>query len=435
MNTMESDVLESTLPQDLEQTLIRMEALLAHPDAPECAAALRVQVAALLSWGEVLNLEEFVSLAQAAITLMRLSPEQAPMIAQLALGGFRAVYQLKSLAQLSPSDLRGQFPAPLSEASLALTMPPAPWTLGEQLQTPHLFVWQMGDILYTLPSDDVAEILIPKPEQLVAAESKPGMRWQDQVIPLYHLLPSAGVTSSSTAPSLLNSVIPGVGNDTNTVLVIDQEEQALALGVVIDALVTDPELPLLKQDGEEPSPPYVHGYTLRAGQLTVVINVIDLLDAFLNQAPQVALPPVTSSGLGTQEGAVSLNSSSTQRITPTILVVDDSQTLRQILALTLQNAGYEVIQAQDGRDALAQLQENDAVQLIVCDVEMPNMNGFEFLSQCRRDPKWAKLPVVMLSTFSDEQHRHLASTFGATAYFGKPYNEAEFLAALRSMIV
>jgi chemotaxis family two-component system sensor histidine kinase/response regulator PixL len=74
------------------------------------------------------------------------------------------------------------------------------------------------------------------------------------------------------------------------------------------------------------------------------------------------------------------------------------------------------------------------VNLVVCDIEMPNMNGFEFLGQRRQDPQLSKIPVVMLTSRSNDKHRWLAMRLGATAYFTKPYLEQEFLVAIKHII-
>jgi chemotaxis family two-component system sensor histidine kinase/response regulator PixL len=74
------------------------------------------------------------------------------------------------------------------------------------------------------------------------------------------------------------------------------------------------------------------------------------------------------------------------------------------------------------------------VELVICDIEMPNMNGFEFLSYRRQDPELSKVPVVMLTSRSNDKHRWLAMQLGATAYFTKPYLEQDFLAAIKQII-
>ena len=118
---------------------------------------------------------------------------------------------------------------------------------------------------------------------------------------------------------------------------------------------------------------------------------------------------------------------------PTILVVDDAITLRRTLALFLEREGFRVLQAQDGQEAMDQLQQA-AVQLIICDIEMPNMNGFEFLNARRQDSQLVQIPVVMLTSRSNEKHRWLALKLGANAYFTKPYLEQEFLSALKTLV-
>lgn len=92
------------------------------------------------------------------------------------------------------------------------------------------------------------------------------------------------------------------------------------------------------------------------------------------------------------------------------------------------------MQARDGREALDQLQQRTSIRLVVCDIEMPNMNGFEFLNHRRQDPQLSRIPVVVLTSRSNEKHRWLAMQLGATAYFTKPYLEQEFLQAIDSLI-
>ena len=117
-----------------------------------------------------------------------------------------------------------------------------------------------------------------------------------------------------------------------------------------------------------------------------------------------------------------------------VLVVDDSISVRQTLALTLQKAGYKVLQAQNGREAIQQLQHHREIRLVVCDIEMPSMNGFEFLSYCRQDGELAKLPIIMLTSRTAEKHRRLACELGAVGYFNKPFREEEILRAIAALI-
>lgn len=116
------------------------------------------------------------------------------------------------------------------------------------------------------------------------------------------------------------------------------------------------------------------------------------------------------------------------------LVIDDSVNVRRLLALTLEKAGYEVEQARDGEDAFDRLDNGLMVDGIVCDVEMPRMDGYSFLSKLRSLPKFANIPVTMLTSRSGEKHRNLAMNLGANAYFSKPYQERVLLKSLEESL-
>lgn len=117
-----------------------------------------------------------------------------------------------------------------------------------------------------------------------------------------------------------------------------------------------------------------------------------------------------------------------------ILVVDDAISLRQTLSLTLQKSGYQVIQAQNGVEALEKLQLHPEIKVVVSDLEMPRMNGFELLSNFRQYPNLAKIPVVILTSRSAEKHRQLAQELGAKAYLTKPFLEHEFISKIKELI-
>jgi two-component system, chemotaxis family, sensor histidine kinase and response regulator PixL len=115
-------------------------------------------------------------------------------------------------------------------------------------------------------------------------------------------------------------------------------------------------------------------------------------------------------------------------------VVDDSINVRRFLALTLEKAGYQVAQAKDGQDALDKLAAGLMVQAVVCDIEMPRLDGFGFLARFKSDPTFEPIPVTMLTSRSGDKHRQLAMSLGATAYFSKPYNEQALLQTLEQLI-
>jgi two-component system, chemotaxis family, sensor histidine kinase and response regulator PixL len=93
-----------------------------------------------------------------------------------------------------------------------------------------------------------------------------------------------------------------------------------------------------------------------------------------------------------------------------------------------------VEQAKDGQDALEKLQGGLQVQAIICDIEMPRLDGYGFLGRVKANTELKQLPVAMLTSRSSNKHRQLAMQLGATAYFSKPYNEQELLHSLEEII-
>jgi chemosensory pili system protein ChpA (sensor histidine kinase/response regulator) len=132
--------------------------------------------------------------------------------------------------------------------------------------------------------------------------------------------------------------------------------------------------------------------------------------------------------------ATALSSSPASEQLATVLVVDDSLTVRRASQRFLERHGYAVALARDGVEALAYL-GNDRPALILLDIEMPRMDGFELLATLRDDTRWRDIPVVMITSRMADRHRERAMQLGANAYMGKPYREDTLLALLSEMLV
>jgi two-component system, chemotaxis family, chemotaxis protein CheY len=104
-----------------------------------------------------------------------------------------------------------------------------------------------------------------------------------------------------------------------------------------------------------------------------------------------------------------------------ILVVDDSATVRKFVSLSLEMQGFRVITACDGMDALEKL-PNAQVDLVITDLNMPNMDGYEFIRTLRDNEQYANLPVIILSSLSDQTSRELGLKAGAHSYLVKPFS-------------
>ncbi len=121
-------------------------------------------------------------------------------------------------------------------------------------------------------------------------------------------------------------------------------------------------------------------------------------------------------------------------MTKTIMIVDDSAALRQIVSIALTDAGYDVLEACDGKDALAKL-NGVKIHLIISDVHMPIMDGITFVNEVRKLPSYKFTPVIMLSIESKEDENATGQAVGAKAWIVKPFKIEKMLAAVSRLIM
>ncbi|MDZ8106150.1 MAG: hybrid sensor histidine kinase/response regulator [Nostoc sp. DedQUE12a] len=329
------------------------------------------------------------------------------------------------------------------------------------MTTEKLMLVQARGIVYALLLDRIEKILIPTDEQIKEIEGKKVLHWnvdEDETMvslrQLSELLSYHGsLFNSPTSYNTSNNHDPNINK--NPVLLLRRNQGLFALEV--DQIIGEQEL-VIRPLGNAIAPPkYIYGCSsLANGNLILVIDASLLLES--GDIQQTTLDII---GLPTASSAnkKSLPISSTQTFSSTplqdtdtietqssysldsnnptpkvILVVDDAISLRQTISLTLQKSGYQVIQAQNGVEALEKLQLHPEIQVVISDLEMPRMNGFEFLSNLRQHPNFAKIPVVILTSRSAEKHRQLAKELGANGYLTKPYLEHEFLSKIKNLI-
>ena len=119
----------------------------------------------------------------------------------------------------------------------------------------------------------------------------------------------------------------------------------------------------------------------------------------------------------------------------TIMIVDDSASLRQVVCIALKGAGYDVIEACDGRDALSKLNASSKIHLIISDVNMPNMDGISFVKAAKQMPNLKFTPVIMLTTESQESKKMEGQAAGAKAWVVKPFQPTQMLAAVAKLVM
>lgn len=118
----------------------------------------------------------------------------------------------------------------------------------------------------------------------------------------------------------------------------------------------------------------------------------------------------------------------------TILIVDDSASIRQVVGITLKGAGYDVIEATDGQNALSKL-TGQRVHLIISDVNMPVMDGITFVKQVKARPEYKFTPVIMLTTEAGDAKKSEGQAAGAKAWVVKPFQPAQMLTAVSKLIL
>jgi two-component system, chemotaxis family, sensor histidine kinase and response regulator PixL len=295
------------------------------------------------------------------------------------------------------------------------------------LTVAKLMICIAGGTAYALPSDGIETILVPKADQVSESRGQRLLQWRRRLVPmrkLSELLPYNRPVPELEGRDALHA-IPLPVDWARPVLILRLKSQVLA--VEIDQVVTEQELVIKPIGSAIAAPGYIYGCTILGdGSVVPVIDGSELLARVLNTGtgemriaetptPRKALPPTRSA-------------------MQTVLIVDDSQAMRQTLELTFQTAGYRVLLARDGREGIEQMQKHPEVVLTLCDVEMPNMNGFELLDRHRQDRSIADIPVVMLTSRTGEKHRKMAMHLGATAFVSKPQVEAELVAIVAKYI-
>ena len=201
----------------------------------------------------------------------------------------------------------------------------------------------------------------------------------------------------------------------NSVLLLRSGIQRIALHV--DELIGNQEIVVKSIGPQLARVPGVAGATvLPDGGIVLILNPVQLAQRARLQPPKPA----------TESAAMADAPAAAPSVNPVVMVVDDSLTVRKITSRLLEREGYTVLTAKDGVDALQQLKDSLPAVMLV-DIEMPRMDGFDLTKNVRADPRLAKIPIVIISSRTADKHRNQAAQLGVNAFLGKPYQENELL--------
>ena len=253
-----------------------------------------------------------------------------------------------------------------------------------------------ADVIYAIPSTLVEQVRQVKPAEMDALHKARQIEWQDNTYALYYLPHLLGDTEVVQENQLRNMV-----------LLLRSGSQRVALNV--DELLGNQEA-MVKNIGPQLARlPGIAGATVMGdGKVVLILNPVQF-------AQRIGGGKANKSA-----GDKPLNTA------PLIMVVDDSLTVRKITSRILSRAGYQVVTATDGVDALEKLEEFTP-DVMILDIEMPRMDGFALVRELRRVPKTENLPIIMITSRTADKHRQYAMQLGVNTYLGKPYQEDELL--------
>ncbi|CDN13119.1 Signal transduction histidine kinase CheA [Richelia intracellularis] len=222
----------------------------------------------------------------------------------------------------------------------------------------------------------------------------------------------------------------------NSVLIVNSGNQLVSM--VVERCWGEQEVAIRHVEGNIPLPKgFSNCIILGDGRVVPLVNFNELLYWIANheRTPQDNQLPTTRLKSVFLQPSQNKPVEIAQKNKGSILIVDDSINVRRFLALTLEKGGYQVEQAKDGQDAMEKLESGLRVQAVICDIEMPRIDGYGFLGRIKSNSELKNIPVAMLTSRSSAKHRQLAMKLGATAYLSKPYNEQKLLLTLESMVL
>lgn len=298
-----------------------------------------------------------------------------------------------------------------------------------------LMLTKAAGMTYALLIDAIERIIVPTSKEVQIFEGQKVLHWptQDDV----EIVPVRQLSTMIEYPRTIPQMEESESSLNNPILLLRRQKGFI--GLEVDQVLGEQEL-VIRPLGSAIIPPrYVYGCSvLKDSSFTLVIDGVMLLKdsqyrsntmsqrAFLGGTSLQAFPNQTGMQQLPPADAVATESSMPQ----TILVIDDSNSLRRTIAMSLEKVCQQVLQADHGINALTELKKSGQVEFIVCDLEMPLMNGFQFLKAVKNHAEYQDIPVIILTSRDSDKHRQLALELGASAYLVKPCPEQELISVI-----
>ncbi|NUR22194.1 Hpt domain-containing protein [Frateuria sp.] len=282
------------------------------------------------------------------------------------------------------------------------------------LAVTQAIVVRIGEASYAIPMTSVQGVARISPDDLAArmAEANPVFDYNGDSYGIHDLNELLGLP-------------PSHGGEEEQLPLLLTRAGDLRAAIRIDAVIGSREIVVKSVGPQVSSVPGVLGATIMGDG-----SVLIILD----------LPPLVRHGIARREqrladgvGAVSTPMLDEQRTKPMVMVVDDSITMRKVTGRVLERHDYEVATAKDGVDALEKLHDR-VPDLMLLDIEMPRMDGYELATHMKADPRLRDVPIIMITSRTGDKHRQRAFDIGVDRYLGKPYQEVELLAQIAEVL-
>ncbi|MBD1875383.1 response regulator [Nodosilinea sp. FACHB-131] len=275
------------------------------------------------------------------------------------------------------------------------------------------------------PMDGVEDMFdVPKERIQTDAQGHACILWRDTLLPFRPLSDLLRFNRS-----LGRGRVYGGPLDEDVVSMVVLRSASTFIALQVDQVIGEQEIVIKQLEGPVPKPIGIAGATvLGDGRVMPIADVLELIDLASGRLRRDA-----STSLWTQ--TVDEEPVETVAHTdPTVLIVDDSITVRELLSMSFNKIGYRVEQARDGQEAWEKLRSGLPCDLVFCDIEMPRMDGLELLSRMQKDDVLSRVPTAMLTSRGADRHRQMAVDLGAKGYFTKPYLEEMLLDAAKRML-
>jgi chemosensory pili system protein ChpA (sensor histidine kinase/response regulator) len=273
---------------------------------------------------------------------------------------------------------------------------------------------RIGEATFAIPMTSVQGVARVNPDDLAAllAEDEPSFSYGNEEFGIHDLAELLGLPPG----------LPAEGEQQPLLLTRAGDLRA---AIRIDAVLGSREIVVKSVGPQISSVPGLLGATIMGdGSVLIILDLAPLVRHGITRRQQRLVDGLSAVQAPVVEEV---------RIRPLVMVVDDSITMRKVTSRVLERHEYEVSTAKDGVDAIEKLHER-VPDLMLLDIEMPRMDGYELATHMKADPRLRDVPIIMITSRSGDKHRQRAFDIGVDRYLGKPYQEADLLVQINEVL-